>query len=137
MNETSEKVEIPVFTPNAVESLTVAKNFMSKAVTKLLDENKFNAAKSVIDGISNINNIIASISGYSSSGFPVATSSGFVDNNLDFDSRDNRFTVKETEAIVAGRKIDAIKLVRERTGKGLKEAKEQVESHYNYYNHYK
>lgn len=42
---------------------------------------------------------------------------------------DNRFTVEERGAILGGSKIEAIKLVRQRTGLSLKEAKDLVESY--------
>lgn len=46
----------------------------------------------------------------------------------DRNSDDHAFIEALTEALRAGRKIEAIKLYRERTGCGLAEAKEEVET---------
>lgn len=45
----------------------------------------------------------------------------------DQDDEDRAFIEQITEALLTGRKIEAIKLYRERTGCGLKEAKDEIE----------
>lgn len=47
---------------------------------------------------------------------------------MDQQSDDHAFIEELTEALLQGRKIEAIKLYRERTGCGLAEAKEEIET---------
>jgi len=112
--DTENNVEIPaILAPDARSSLNTAKTFLKQAVEALLSSSKYGAAKTVIDILGSVDNILHDKAVQTG---PVSVS-------------DTRFTQDEVNMIVSGRKIEAIKMVRQRTGYGLKEAKDLVESY--------
>lgn len=104
-------LELPeVFAPTAQSSLSSAKVFLIRSVEALLTNGRWAQAKQIIDSLAALDTVLQDKS------------------IVPMSAHDKRFSHKEIEAIIQGRKIDAIKLVRERTGSGLKEAKDLVES---------
>lgn len=107
-----ENENIPeVFKPDARSSLGTAKTFLSQAVEAMLANGQYEHAKETIDVLARVDRIMQNKQIQHT---PSLT--------------DTRFTQDEVNMILQGRKIDAIKKVRERTGYGLKEAKDLVES---------
>jgi hypothetical protein len=114
-NQMSDENSIPeVLKSTSRSSLGTAKMFLNQSVGALLEENNFGGAKQVIEILQQLDQVLNS----KHVAFPRSHS-------------DSRFSDAEVEAIRAGRKIDAIKMVRERTAMGLKEAKDLVESYQN------
>src|SRR5882672_6891691 len=107
-----ENMELPeVLQPTAHQSLQSAKMFLIRSVEGLLTAQKWDHAKMIVDTLARVEQVLADRQ--------IANPPSRVDT---------RFAQNEIDAILAGRKIDAIKLVRQRTSLGLKEAKDLVES---------
>jgi len=100
----------PELQVQAKEALQLAKSNLIDSVKAFLSESKWELAKDTITILASLDFVMGLA--------PVAMA-----------PEDNRFTVKERGAILGGSKIEAIKLVRQRTGLGLKEAKDLVESY--------
>ena len=57
----------------------------------------------------------------------MATSTPTITSESQVDEKDRHYSDAVLQAVAAGRKIDAIKLLREETGLGLKEAKQEID----------
>ena len=107
-----EELKMPdVLRPNAMSSLNTAKQFLEQAVQAMLTNGKYQLARDTITVLESVEKLL------SVKGIDVVVS-----------KVDVRFTTTEVDLIKAGQKISAIKEVRTRTGMGLKEAKDLVES---------
>ncbi len=113
---------------NAVRVAAPTQNDLENEVRALLATgNKIEAVKLVRErtslGLKEAKDLVDNIDGGALPSVPAISSTTFGNEHLD-----NENYVEEARKLVAaGRKIEAIKLVRERTGLGLKEAKDYVE----------
>lgn len=115
MDTDKTETALETLAPDARVSISTAKNSMVRAVEAYLTAGEYVQARSVISALEQLDGVLKSDS--------FATKYGPVS------IRDTRFTQEEANVIVSGRKIEAIKMVRARTGYGLKEAKDLVESY--------